>query len=148
MARTIRPISPKLLEAFETTDGGLVAGVRVARQDNAVRRISSRLANGVRRALLKDGMTDSGCGLRVLPRETFLRLPYFDHIHRFVPALAKREGCQVVAVPVNHRPRSRGTSKYGVGNRLLVGVVDLFGVLWLLRRRRRPEVTIEKGDSR
>jgi dolichol-phosphate mannosyltransferase len=118
----------------------LVAGWRTQRHDNAVRRFSSRIANGVRARLLGDATPDTGCGLKVFPRELFLRLPFFDHLHRFLPALVLREGGQVVSVPVSHRARPAGTSKYGIHNRLWVGIVDLFGVMWLQRRVTRPGI--------
>lgn len=117
----------------------LVAGWRTRRQDTLVRRLSSRVANAVRGRLLGDHMPDTGCGLKLFPRELFLRLPFFDHMHRFLPALVLREGAQVAAVPVRHRERVAGRSKYGIGNRLWVGIVDLFGVMWLNRRMQRPE---------
>ena len=104
-----------------------------------LRRFSSRVANGVRGALLQDRTPDTGCGLKLFPRALFLEFPFFDHMHRFLPALALRHGGEVVSVPVNHRPRERGRSHYGIGNRLWVGIVDLFGVLWLVRRMKRPE---------
>jgi dolichol-phosphate mannosyltransferase len=112
----------------------LVAGWRARRNDGALRRLSSRVANGVRGALLGDCTPDTGCGLKLFSRELYLRLPFFDHQHRFLPALFLREGAQVISVPVNHRARTRGRSKYGVHNRLWVGIVDLFGVMWLNRR--------------
>ena len=99
------------------------------------------MANAVRRALLKDDTPDTGCGLKLIHRETFLDLPYFDHMHRFLPALILRERGQVQSVEVHHRPRSRGESKYGLFDRLWVGLVDLLGVLWLRRRAKQPEVT-------
>lgn len=117
----------------------LVAGWRTQRQDTRVRRWSSRVANGVRGWLLGDHMPDTGCGLKLFPRDLFLRLPFFDHMHRFLPALVLREGAQVVAVPVRHRQRIAGRSKYGISNRLWVGIVDMAGVMWLNRRMRRPE---------
>jgi dolichol-phosphate mannosyltransferase len=98
------------------------------------------VANGVRSSLLKDATPDTGCGLKVFSRETYLRLPYFDHMHRFMPALVQRHGGRVESVVVNHRPRERGTSKYGLNNRLWVGIVDLFGVMWLIRRAKRPAI--------
>ena len=116
----------------------LVAGWRTRRNDNALRKLSSRIANGVRGSLLGDRTPDTGCGLKVFSRELFLRLPYFDHLHRFLPALILREGAMVVSMPVKHRPRTRGRSKYGVHNRLWVGIVDLFGVMWLKRRMTHP----------
>lgn len=129
------------MEAREATDGpALWIGHRVERHDNGLRRLSSRIANGVRGRLLRDGVPDTGCGIKLLRRDAFLALPYFDHIHRFLPALVRREGLAVRSVPVKHRHRLRGRSKYGVNNRLWVGLVDLLGVMWLLRRRRLPDV--------
>jgi dolichol-phosphate mannosyltransferase len=118
----------------------LVAGWRARRRDTALKRFSSRLANGVRAALLGDSTPDTGCGLKVFRRETFLRLPAFNHMHRFLPALVQRDGGLVVNQRVNHRPRAAGRSKYGVMNRLFVGIVDLLGVMWLQRRPVRPEI--------
>jgi len=115
-------------------------GHRMRRHDSALRRLQSRLANGVRRRLLGDGVPDTGCGVKLLRRDVFLALPYFDHLHRFLPALVQREGHAVRSVPVTHRPRLHGRSKYGIHNRLWVGLVDLLGVVWLLRRRRLPEL--------
>jgi dolichol-phosphate mannosyltransferase len=112
----------------------LIMGHRQARKDTWLRRISSRVANGVRGGLLNDDTPDSGCGIKLLHRDTFLALPVFNHMHRFLPALFLRAGARVLSVPVGHRPRMRGTSKYGVHNRLWVGIVDLFGVRWLIRR--------------
>jgi len=117
----------------------MLAGWRSKRQDTWLRRLSSKVANGVRSRLLGDSTPDTGCGLKLFCRETFLRLPYFNHMHRFLPALVLRHGGRVVSVEVNHRPRERGTSKYGLHNRLWVGIVDLFGVMWLRRRARLPE---------
>src|SRR5438105_15875711 len=116
----------------------LIAGHRSRRQDSWSKRRASRLANAVRRRLLRDDTPDTGCGLKLFRRALFLDLPYFDHMHRFLPALVLREGGIVRSVPVNHRPRQRGISKYGVFDRLLVGITDLAGVLWLRRRRARP----------
>jgi dolichol-phosphate mannosyltransferase len=112
----------------------LIAGHRARRQDSWSKRHASRIANAVRRRLLRDDTPDTGCGLKLFPRALFLDLPYFDHMHRFLPALVLREGGSVRSVPVNHRPRQRGISKYGVFDRLAVGIVDLFGVFWLRRR--------------
>ncbi|MGF1626620.1 MAG: glycosyltransferase family 2 protein [Alphaproteobacteria bacterium] len=117
---------------------GMVAGQRAKRRDSWVKRRSSRIANGLRRRLLDDDCVDTGCGLKLITRECFLALPYFDHLHRFLPALVKREGYAVRFVDVNHRPRQRGRSKYGTMNRLWVGIADLRGVMWLNRRSRRP----------
>ena len=115
---------------------GLYIGHRTRRHDSAVRILSSRIANGVRARLLRDHVPDTGCGVKLFRRELFLALPYFDHMHRFLPALVAREGLEVVSIPVAHRPRRSGTSKYGIGNRLWVGIVDLLGVMWLQRRSR------------
>jgi dolichol-phosphate mannosyltransferase len=132
---------PRLLEVTATDPGriGLVIGHRQRRHDSAIRRISSRVANAVRRRVLHDDTPDTGCGLKVIDRAVFLKLPYFDHMHRFMPALVRQLGLRVVSVPVSHRPRVAGRSTYGIGNRLWVGLVDLFGVWWLGRRNRRIE---------
>ena len=114
----------------------MVSGVRVKRQDTASRRLASRLGNGFRNAMLGDGATDTGCGLKAFRRDAFLDLPYFDHMHRFLIALMQREGWKVAYVPVNHRPRLTGASKYTNFGRLLVSVQDLLGVRWLQRRHR------------
>jgi dolichol-phosphate mannosyltransferase len=113
----------------------LVTGNRVTRRDTWLRRLSSRVANGVRSRLLGDRTPDTGCGIKLLHRDTFLDLPRFDHMHRFLPALFQRAGAGIVSVPVAHRPRTRGTSKYGLHNRLWAGIVDLLGVMWLIRRK-------------
>lgn len=136
---------PRLLERWRreraVTDGALLlTGWRASRHDTWLRRASSRIANRVRSALLHDDTPDTGCGLKLFERASFLALPYFDHMHRFLPALVLRHGGRVVSVPVNHRPRSRGQSHYGVGNRLWVGLMDLLGVMWLRRRRRLTTV--------
>jgi dolichol-phosphate mannosyltransferase len=128
---------PPLLAALREpghAQAAMICGRRHRRQDSWLKRISSRIANGVRRRLLHDDTLDTGCGLKVFRRELFLRLPWFDHMHRFLPALARREGAAVVSQDVRHRPRTRGKSKYGVHNRLWVGIVDLIGVMWLQRR--------------
>ena len=113
----------------------MVIGRRIKRKDRWVRRVSSRVANGVRSRLLKDGILDTGCGIKVFYRDDFLGLPAFDHMHRFLPALFQRNGGKVSAVPVNHRERWNGTSKYGIRNRLWVGITDILGVIWLQKRR-------------
>jgi dolichol-phosphate mannosyltransferase len=113
----------------------LIMGNRSAsRKDTAYRRLQSRIANGVRSSLLGDGTPDTGCGLKIFSRDTFLELPRFDHMHRFLPALFQRHGSRVVSVPVSHRQRTRGQSKYGMLNRLWVGIIDIVGVMWLRRR--------------
>ena len=112
----------------------MVGGLRAKRRDNALRRISSRMANGIRAWLLKDGTKDTGCSLKLMRREDYLRLPYFNHMHRFLPALLKRDQVHIINIPVSHRPRLAGVSKYGFWNRFWVGIVDLFGVKWLMLR--------------
>jgi dolichol-phosphate mannosyltransferase len=129
-----------LAEPRDGRDGLLIAGCRQRRRDTMVRRLSSRIANRVRAGLLGDATPDSGCGLKVFSRGAFLEMPRFDHMHRFLPALMIRQGGRVVSVPVNHRPRQRGASKYGVWNRLWVGIVDLLGVMWLQRRASVPVI--------
>ena len=119
----------------------LLTGYRRSRRDRWVKRISSRIANGVRSRMLGDATPDTGCGLKLILRSTYLELPFFDHMHRFLPALVQRNGGATVSVDVNHRPRARGQSNYGVFDRLWVGIVDLAGVMWLRRRMRRPEST-------
>lgn len=138
---------PALLSRYRALEGqnvGMIAGERRKRQDNALRRLSSRIANGVRSSLLNDGVMDTGCGLKLFSRSLYLDLPYFDHQHRFLPALVQRQGLRVVTEKVNHRPRSGGTSKYGVMNRLWVGIVDICGVLWLKRRARGAAVAFNE----
>jgi dolichol-phosphate mannosyltransferase len=128
---------PKLIAARDAPVGRgvqLFMGNRTTRKDTPFRRLQSRIANGVRGSLLGDGTPDTGCGIKLFSREVFLDLPRFDHMHRFLPALFQRQGARVISVPVNHRPRMRGTSKYGMLNRLWVGIVDIVGVMWLRRR--------------
>ncbi len=119
-------------------DLALVGGERVKRQDSRAKKIASRLGNGVRRRLLNDTANDTGCGLKAFRREAFLRLPYFDHIHRYLPALMLREGYRVEFRPVNHRHRQSGQSKYTNLGRLLASASDLLGVIWLKSRSRSP----------
>jgi dolichol-phosphate mannosyltransferase len=116
----------------------MVAGHRVSRKDSEVKRVTSRVANVVRARLLGDATPDTGCGLKVFPRALFLDLPRFDHMHRYLPALAIRAGGRVVSEAVNHRPRLRGVSKYGTLDRLAVSISDMIGVMWLQRRWKRP----------
>jgi len=121
---------------------GLVAGQRVGRKATGFKRMQSRIANAVRNAILRDGTRDSGCGLKAFPREVGLALPYFDALHRFLPALIRREGYDIGYVDVVDRPRLHGASNYGLWDRLWVGILDLGGVWWLIRRRRRvPEIS-------
>jgi dolichol-phosphate mannosyltransferase len=134
---------PKLVAARDGATGSLqlVAGYRKKRQDTWIKRLSSRVANGVRASLLGDATPDTGCGLKLIQRSAVLELPFFDHMHRFLPALIQRQGGATISVEVNHRPRTRGVSNYGLFDRLWVGIVDIFGVMWLQRRARRPVVT-------
>lgn len=118
----------------------VILGNRKKRDDNKLRRLSSRVGNGIRQWCLADDCPDTGCSLKIFPREAFLALPHFNHLHRFLPALFKRAGFKLVNVPVNHRPRLHGVSKYGVMNRLFVGIHDLVGVRWLIKRPCAPEV--------
>lgn len=135
---------PRLLARAEAEAAAgrrtLVAGHRVNRKDSGVKRYTSRIANAIRSRLLRDATPDTGCGLKVFPRDLFLELPHFDHMHRFLPALTLRLGGHVVSEPVNHRPRVRGVSNYGTLDRLLVSIFDLVGMAWLQRRGRRPEI--------
>jgi dolichol-phosphate mannosyltransferase len=116
----------------------LVNGYRRRRHDGWLRRVSSRIANGVRARVLGDGTPDTGCGLKLFRRDRFLLLPQFDHMHRFLPALVRMRGGEVLSVEVDHRERRHGNSKYGVHNRLWSGLLDLLGVLWLQRRALPP----------
>jgi len=130
---------------------GLVAGQRSRRHDSRARRMASTLANRLRAALLGDGIRDTGCGLKAFPRAVFLALPFFDHMHRYLPALVLREGHRVACVEVAHRPRLHGRSKYSIAGRALGGAVDVLGVRWLLYRRRLPQIaghTIREETSR
>jgi len=137
--------APALAErlAASPQELGLVGGERVKRKDTAAKRIASRIANGVRKRLLNDQSNDTGCGLKAFRREAFLRLPYFDHIHRYLPALMIREGYSVAFMPVSHRPRTTGASKYTNIQRLWAAFSDLQGVMWLNTRARRPEPVSE-----
>ena len=132
---------PALLDRFREADNPdllLVTGERQKRWDSLLKRLSSRVANAVRGTLLGDHTPDTGCGLKVFSRPAYLAMPGFDHMHRFLPALMLRQGGYVLSVPVNHRARQHGATKYGVFDRLGVGIVDLFGVMWLQRRPGTP----------
>jgi len=133
---------PKLVARRDTAAPTvkLFAGWRVNRQDSGSKRWASKWANAIRSRLLRDETPDTGCGIKLFEREAFLDLPYFDHMHRYLPALMQRAGWQVVSVPVNHRPRTAGVSKYNNFNRALVGIADLRGVAWLIKRAKRTEV--------
>jgi dolichol-phosphate mannosyltransferase len=122
----------------------LIAGFRRNRRDTFVKRWSSRIANAVRGGMLRDRTPDTGCGLKLIGRELYLALPFFDHNHRFLPALVLRQGGRIQSVAINHRPRQRGVSNYGLFDRLWVGIIDLFGVMWLMRRAKNPVVLAEE----
>ena len=128
---------PELLAAarkFPAATDFCIAGYRKNRKDTTWKRFQSKVANNIRRRILNDGTPDTGCGLKVVPKATFLKLPYFDHIHRFIPALVQRINGEIVVVEVNHRDRQAGVSKYNMLGRLGVGIVDMFGVMWLQHR--------------
>jgi dolichol-phosphate mannosyltransferase len=127
-------------------DVRLFMGHRTLRRDTGFRRLQSRIANGVRSRLLGDGTPDTGCGIKLFARAAFLQLPYFDHMHRFMPALFQSRRWRCVSVPVRHRPRERGVSKYGMFDRLWVGIVDIFGVRWL-RRRFKPGLIVTEDQA-
>ena len=136
---------PQLLAALDAGGAatGLAAGQRVGRKDTGFKRFQSRIANAVRSRVLGDGTRDTGCGLKAFRRDAYLALPYFDAQHRFMPALVRREGYGVALVDVVDRPRHAGRSNYGLFDRLWVGILDLAGVWWLVRRRRRVPVVSE-----
>jgi dolichol-phosphate mannosyltransferase len=140
---------PKLIAARDSARDGaaapgrlqLIAGYRKTRRDTWLKRFSSRVANAVRASLLGDATPDTGCGLKLVARAAYLELPFFDHMHRFLPALVQRNGGATLSVEVGHRPRTRGRSNYGLFDRLWVGIVDLLGVMWLKRRTSRPDAS-------
>jgi len=135
---------PALLRALEAGSPrtGLIAGQRVGRKASGFKKLQSHIANGVRGAVLRDGTRDTGCGLKAFRRDVFLSLPYFDGLHRFLPALVRREGYDIGYVDVVDRPRGAGVSNYGMWDRLWVGILDLAGVWWLIRRKKRvPEIS-------
>jgi len=136
---------PDLIAAIESSGGrtGLAAGQRVGRKDTGFKKFQSRTANRVRSWVLSDGTRDTGCGLKAFPREVFLSLPYFDGLHRFLPALVRREGFDIAYVDVIDRPRHSGVSNYGFFDRLWIGIMDLAGVWWLIRRKRSMPVATE-----
>lgn len=144
---------PKLINAL--LDGpatlGLVAGQRVKRDDPLHKRLASRAANTIRGVLLRDGTRDTGCGLKAYRRDAYLALPYFDHMHRYLPALFQRDGWDIAHVDVAHKPRVAGASKYTNLGRAIVGLSDLIGVAWLIRRRRKvhaSETDISRPEER
>ncbi|MGB6272821.1 MAG: glycosyltransferase family 2 protein [Pseudolabrys sp.] len=135
---------PALVRALEAGNPrvGLVAGQRVGRKSSGFKKLQSRIANAVRGAVLRDGTRDTGCGLKAFRRAVFLGLPYFDGLHRFLPALIRREGFDISYVDVVDRPRAHGVSNYGMWDRLWIGILDLAGVWWLIRRKKRiPEIS-------
>jgi dolichol-phosphate mannosyltransferase len=136
---------PKLIDALKQGGPrvGLIAGQRVGRKASGFKRFQSRFANAVRNAILRDGTRDTGCGLKAFPREVFLSMPYFDGLHRFLPALVRREGFDIAYVDVIDRPRHSGVSNYGFFDRLWIGIMDLFGVWWLIRRKKPTPVATE-----
>ena len=136
---------PDLISAVENGAGriGLAAGQRVGRKDTGFKRMQSKIANAVRNAILKDGTRDTGCGLKAFPRDVFLSMPYFDGLHRFLPALVRREGFEIAYVEVIDRPRHSGVSNYGFFDRLWIGIMDLAGVWWLIRRKKPTPVATE-----
>lgn len=134
------PSMLKMLHAKKDKNVRMIAGWRKQRKDTFWRRLCSKVANSVRSFLLRDSTPDTGCGLKVFYRETFMALPWFDHMHRFLPSLVQRSGGRVLSVEVSHRQRQHGTSHYGTLDRLRVGIVDLFGVAWLQRRNKRPQI--------
>ncbi|UVO33751.1 glycosyltransferase family 2 protein [Bradyrhizobium arachidis] len=138
---------PDLIAAVEKgVNVGLAAGQRVGRKDTGFKKLQSRIANGVRGSILNDGTRDTGCGLKAFRRDVFLMMPYFDGLHRFLPALVRREGYEIAYVDVIDRPRHSGVSNYGFFDRLWIGIMDLAGVWWLIRRKKpTPEVTEVKA---
>jgi dolichol-phosphate mannosyltransferase len=142
---------PALIDALEAgaPHVGLVAGQRVGRKATGFKRFQSRIANAVRGSILKDGTRDTGCGLKAFPRELFLSLPYFEGLHRFLPALVKRQGYAIAYVDVVDRTRRHGTSNYGMWDRLWIGILDLFGVWWLIRRMKNvPDISEVNPNAR
>jgi dolichol-phosphate mannosyltransferase len=136
---------PDLIAAIQDGGGriGLAAGQRVGRKDTGFKKMQSRIANGVRNAILRDGTRDTGCGLKAFRRDVFLIMPYFDGLHRFLPALVRREGYDIAYVDVIDRPRHSGVSNYGFFDRLWIGIMDLAGVWWLIRRKKPTPVATE-----
>jgi len=136
---------PELIAAIEKGGAriGLVAGQRVGRKDTGFKKLQSRIANKIRNAVLHDGTRDTGCGLKAVRRDVFLMMPYFDGLHRFLPALVRREGYDIAYVDVIDRPRHSGVSNYGFFDRLWIGIMDLAGVWWLIRRKKPTPVAIE-----
>ena len=144
-------VIPRLVQELERSGPrcGLVAGQRLRRNDTTFKRVQSRVANVIRDAILADGTRDTNCGLKCFPRQVYLDLPFFDGLHRFLPALIRRDGYAIATIDVVDRPRLSGISNYGFFDRLWVGVADLAGVRWLIKRRRNiPVVSEEPADAR
>lgn len=140
---------PRLLDELQAVGAscGLVQGQRIGRHDSAFKRLQSKVANTIRASILEDGTRDTGCGLKCFPKSVYLELPYFDALHRFMPALVRRDGYAVSLVNVIDRPRMSGVSNYGFLDRLWVGVWDLLGVRWLLGRRKQVPIVTDEGAS-
>ncbi len=136
---------PDLISAIEKGGErvGLAAGQRVGRKDTGFKKMQSRVANGIRNMILHDGTRDTGCGLKAFRRDVFLSMPYFDGLHRFLPALVRREGFDIAYVDVIDRPRHSGVSNYGFFDRLWIGMMDLAGVWWLIRRKKPTPIATE-----
>jgi dolichol-phosphate mannosyltransferase len=133
---------PRLLERLERGDAGMVNGVRARRHDGWVRKVSSRIANGFRNRVTRESVTDVGCSLRAFRAECVREIPVFRGMHRFLPTLVRMRGHRITEIPVGHRPRAHGRAKYGIGNRLWVGIADTFGVRWLQSRQVRPAIRV------
>ncbi len=131
---------PRLLERLRQGDADMVNGIRQKRQDSFVRKISSKLANGFRNRMTRESVTDVGCAIRVFRKECFSNIPVFKGMHRFFPTLVRMQGFRITEIPVNHRPRTQGVTKYGINNRLWVGIADTFAIRWMLWRMVFPKV--------
>ncbi len=131
---------PRLLERLRQGDADMVNGIRKKRQDSVVRKLSSKIANGYRNWMTRESVTDVGCAIRVFRRECFNDIPIFKGMHRFFPTLVRMQGWRITEIPVNHRPRLQGQTKYGINNRLWVGIADTFAIRWMLWRTVRPKV--------
>ena len=138
---------PKVLAVLDSTDAGVVSGIRKHRRDTWSRRVSSRVANAVRNFVLHDGVTDVGCSLKAYRAELVRDLPAFDGFHRFVPALARARGAKIVELEVSHRPRRYGRSKYGIAGRMRRGIYDLIGVRWLITRQVDLTTIDDRSDA-
>ena len=131
---------PRLFRLMNEQEPAVILGNRISRNDSVIRKLQSKIGNHIRNYVLKGQCPDTGCSLKFFSRTAFLELPFFNHMHRFLPDLFARAGYQLINTPVNHRPRLHGISKYGLANRLFVGIYDLIGVRWLLKRHCLPEL--------